>query len=241
MKTKITFLLLFSIFLTSSIFAQCRNVNINNLTEVLKRLVEPSLSITLDRDNSQINLLGVRQNFNIPAENISKAGHDWRYHVQDLRSDDSNLWWGGNERSHFMLDVRFEGNGSEIKGICPGCFRRFRDRRAPDLNWKGARIARLHFRPIPYEGSVTIEVTDVELFGQFDLNGILDHLFPRMVRNMENKIKTQVENNAMVILNRRDIRQNVANNIRPVLAAMGITRVNRIRLSPDRRNVQFCQ
>lgn len=241
MKTKITFLLLFSILFNCNIFSQCRNVNINEMTRVLKQMVEPSIAITLDRDNSQISLLGVRQRFSIPAENISKAGHDWRYHVQDLRSDDSNLWWGGNDRRHFMLDIRFEGDGSEIKGLCPGCIRMSRDRRAPDINWVGARIARLHFRPIPFEGSITIEITQVELFGEFDVNGFLESLFPRMVRNIERNIKTRIQNNVLVILNRNDIRRNIATNLRAPLRAMGITNVRRIRLSPDRRNVQFCQ
>ena len=243
MKTSKTNSVLFLMaFLLSGIglFAQCNEINIDNMTRSLKALIVPTLNITLDRDNAKLSLLGYNQKFTIPAEPISKVGRDWSYYVQDVRSDDSNLFFDKN-RNHFVMDVRFEGNGSEIKGVCPGCIRMSRDSRAPDLNWKGARIARLRFRPVPFEGSVTLEVTSVELFGEFDLNGILDALFPRMVRNMENKIKREIQNNALVILNRTDIKRSIANNLRPILRTMGITNVRRISQSADRKDVLFCR
>lgn len=243
MKTnKITTVFFLMTFFLSGIgvFAQCNEINIDNMTRSLKALIEPTLKITLDRDNSQLSLLGYSQKFTLPAENISKAGRDWSYYVQDVRSDDSNLYFDKN-RNHFVMDIRFEGDGSEIKGVCPGCIRMSRDSRAPDLNWKGARIARLRFRPVPFEGSVTLEVTSVELFGEFDLNGILDGLFPRMVRNMENKIKREIQTNALIILNRTDIKRSIANNLRPILRSMGITDVRRISQSTDRRDLLFCR
>jgi hypothetical protein len=239
-KIKSVFFLMTFLISGIGVFAQCNEINIDNMTRSLKALIVPTLNITLDRDNAQLSLLGYSQKFTIPAEKISKAGRDWSYFVQDVRSDDSNLYFDKN-RNHFVMDIRFEGEGSEIKGVCPGCIRMSRDSRAPDLNWKGARIARLRFRPVPFEGSVTLEVTSVELFGEFDLNGILDGLFPRMVRNMENKIKREIQNNALVILNRTDIKRSIANNLRPVLRAMGITDVRRISQSADRRDVLFCR
>jgi hypothetical protein len=239
-KTTSAVLLMIFIFSGIGMFAQCREINIDHMTKVLKGFVEPSLKITLDRDNSRLSLLGYTQNFTLPAESISKAGRDWSYFVQDVRSDDSNLYFDKN-RNDFVLDVRFEGEGSEIKGICPGCIKMSRDSRAPDLNWKGARIARLRFRPVPFEGSISLEVTSVELFGEFDLNGILDTLFPRMVRNMENKIKREIQNNALVILNKTDVKRSIAEKIRPVLSAMGITHVRSVSQSPDKKELMFCR
>lgn len=234
-----TVVAVFLLMASNGLFAQCREVNLTQLTQRLKSLIEPSINIVLDRDNSEISLVGSTERFTLPAENISKPAHDWRYWVQDIRSDDSNFWWDEN-RNHFVLDVRFEGNGSEIKGTCPGCLVGNNDKRAPDINWKGARLARLRMRPIPYEGSVTIEVLDVELFGEFDLNGFLESIFPRMVRNMENKMKTRIEAEANQILNNPSRRRDIANILRPILEAMGIRNVRRISRSRDGRSVLFC-
>ncbi|MBT8308676.1 MAG: hypothetical protein KJN85_17185 [Maribacter sp.] len=240
MKTIKNSKLLFLIIILCSchgLMAQCREISINDMTRALKGLIEPSLSIVMDRDNSMVSMLGSTERFSLPAQDISKPAHDWRYWVQDIRSDDSNLWW--DERAgQFVLDVRFEGNGSEIKGTCPGCLVGNKDNRAPDINWKGGRIARLRMRPIPYDGSVTIEVLSVELFGEFEVNGVVDSFFPRLIRNMKNNVRNEIQTNAMNILNERDRRENIATRLRPILEAMDIRNITRIRRSGD--NVLFC-
>lgn len=233
MKTFKNSKLLFLIMILCScngLLAQCREISLNNMTRTLKGLIEPSLSIVMDRDNSMVSILGSTERFSLPAQNISKPTHDWRYWVQDIRSDDSNFWW--DERAgQFVLDVRFEGNGSEIKGTCPGCLMGNKDNPAPGINWNGGRIARLRMRPIPYDGSVTIEVLSVELFGEFEVNGVVDSFFPRLIRNMKNRVRNEIQTNARDILNERDRRQNIANSLRPFLEAMGIRNITRIRRS----------
>lgn len=235
--TLLTALLCISSLLAS---AQCTEVSVAELTSVLKGLIVPSIGITLDRDNSRVSILGITERFTLPAEDISKAFHDWRYWVQDIRSDDANLWFD-DKTCQFVLDVRFEGEGSEIKGVCPGCVAGDRDNRAPDINWEGARIARMRFTPVPYDRSVTIDVASVELFGEFDLNGFLESVFPRMVRNMEARIKRDIQTEAATILNRADIKRNIASNLRPILSAVGISNVRQIRMSSDKRKILFCQ
>lgn len=239
---QLKYAILITLFCISSTLAsaQCQEVSVSELTRTLKSLIVPSIGITLDRDNSRVSILGVTERFAVPAENISKPFHDWRYWVQDIRSDDANLWFD-DKKCQFVLDVRFEGEGSEIKGVCPGCIAGNRDNRAPDINWVGGRIARIRFTPVPFDRSVTINVASVELFGEFDLNGILDSVFPRMVRNMENRIKQDIQTEATTILNRADIRRNIANNLRSILAAAGIRNVRQIRMSSDKRKILFCQ
>lgn len=220
--------------------AQCTSITISRLTSTLKALIEPTISIKLDRDDSRLSLLGQTQRFKIPHEDISKAAHDWRYWVQDIRSDDSNLWYD-KQKLNFALDVRFEGEGSEIKGVCPGCLVGNNDNRAPDINWKGGRIARIRFKPMAFENSVTIQVISVELFGEFDLNGFLESIFPRMVRKMEAKIKRDIQSQATTILNRTDIRRSIANQLRPILRSQGISNIRTVRCSRDGRNMEFCR
>ena len=193
----------------------------------------------MDRDNSRFSVLGRTERFSIPAENISKPARDWRYHVQDVRSEDTNFWFDKNRKT-FVLDVKFEGDNNEIKGTCPGCLRRFRDRRAPDVNWKGARIARLRFKPVAFENSVTIEVLDVELFGDFDLNGPLESFFPRMIRNIENRIKRDIQTKGRTLLSNTAIKRRIATEIRPLIAALGIRSVRSVTFSRDGRNIRFC-
>lgn len=238
-KTRFAIILIALLFSGINANAQCREMNVNQLTGTLKSLLLPSLSIKLDRDDSRFSILGRTERFAIPAENISKPARDWRYHVQDLNSDDSNLWFDKNQKN-FVLDVRFEGDDSEIKGICPGCLRRFRDRRAPDVNWKGARIARLRFNPIPYNGTVSIEIVGVELFGEFDINGPLESFFPRMVRNIENRIKRDIQNKGATLLNNNAIKQRIGREIRPLIQALGINSVRRIQITTNGQKIQFC-
>lgn len=223
-----------------NINAQCKDIRVSDLTRTLKKLIEPSIAITLDRDHSRFSILGRTENFTIPAYNVKKVARDWRYHVQDIRSEDSNLWFK-KETLNFVLDVKFEGDKSEIKGICPGCLRRFRDRRAPDVNWKDPRIARLFFRIVPHNRSVTLDIRAVELIGEFDINGPLESFFPRMVRNQEAKIKSSIQKEAKDILNRNDIKNRIANELRPLLAALGIRNVTDVRVSTNGQYISFCQ
>lgn len=239
MKTKTGLFVMALLLSGSSLLAQCREINVAQLTQSLKTLIEPTLSITLDRDNSIFSILGNTERFTIPAENISKPLRDWRYHVQDIRSEDSNFWFDKNQKN-FVLDVKFEGNSEEIKGICPGCIRISRDSRAPDVNWEGARIARLRFRPVPFEGSVTIEVLDVQLFGNFNVNGPLESFFPRMIRNMENRIKSDIQSKGRVLLSNTAIKREIAQRIRPIIASLGINTIRRIAFSSDGTKIRFC-
>lgn len=224
---------------TLGIFAQCREISVNSMTSTLKNLIEPTIGITLDKDNASFAILGRTERFSIPAENISKPARDWRYHVQDVRSMDSNLWFDKNQKN-FVLDVKFEGDREEIKGTCPGCLKAFRDRRAPDVNWGGARIARLRFVPVPFEGSVSIQVLNVELFGDFDVNGPLESFFPVMIRNIENRIKSDIQTRGRNLLNNIVIQRRISSEIRPLIAALGINSVRRVQFSRDGTKIQFC-
>ncbi len=223
MKTlkKIQLLIILAFFASLHLTAQCRDQNVAELTRTLKSFIEPTLSIVLDRDNSSIGILGSVQRFSIPAEDVSGPARTWRYHISDIKSDDSNLWFN-KERLEFVLDVRFEGEGSEIKGTCPGCLPRFRDRRAPDINWTGSRIVRLYFRPIAFEGNISLEVSEVEIFGEFDINGVFDSFFPRLVRNTKQRIRTDIKTKATDLFRSTAVKREIGNRTRPLLAALGL-------------------
>ncbi len=60
-------------------FAQCVEVRVDELTRTLKGLIEPTIGITLDRDNSRFSILGQTRTFQIPSEKIDKPAHDWTY------------------------------------------------------------------------------------------------------------------------------------------------------------------
>ena len=241
MKTKIQTLLIISTLLISiGGQAQCRDQNQAELTSILKSIIEPSLSIVLDRDNSQFSLLGNTLRFTIPAENISKPARDWRYHVNDIRSDDNNLFFD-TKRLEYALDVRFEEDGSEIKGICPSCLKRFRDSRAPDVNWKGARILRIYFRPIAFEGSISLDITEVELFGKFEINGAAASFFPRIVGKIENRIKEDIKTQATQMFRTAEMRREISRRTEPLLRVLSLDRISRISMSTDGSNIQFCR
>lgn len=240
MKIKKLSITLFVLFMAINCFAQCREMNVSDLTETLNNLVKPTMSIKLDRDDSRFTILGYTERFSLPAENISKPARDWRYHVEDIRSDDSNLWFDKKQKN-FVLDVRFEGDGPEIKGICPGCLKRFRDRRAPDVNWIKSRIARLRFNPIVYNNGITLEIIDVELFGEFDVNGPLESFFPRMIRKIEDRIKKDVQTEARKSLSNTNIKRQIAARTQPLVTALGLRSVRSIRFSSDGSKIQFCQ
>ncbi len=240
MKIKKLSITLFVLFMAINCFAQCREMNVSDLTETLNNLVKPTMSIKLDRDDSRFTILGYTERFSLPAENISKPARDWRYHVEDIKSDDSNLWFDKKQKN-FVLDVRFEGDGPEIKGICPGCLKRFRDRRAPDVNWIKSRIARLRFNPIVYNNGITLEIIDVELFGEFDVNGPLESFFPRMIRKIEDRIKKYVQTEARKSLSNTNIKRQIAARTQPLVTALGLRSVRSIRFSSDGSKIQFCQ
>ncbi|WGK63893.1 hypothetical protein [Croceiramulus getboli] len=215
----------------------CQQISTRIVTGLLRNSVTRSLKVKLDRDDSYVTLMGNTQRFTIPEKEVQGPARKWKYYVKDLNSFKSWITFD-DKRKQFYLFIEFEGNGSEIKGECPGCLRRFRDSRAPDLNWEGKRVAKIHLTPIPYDNSVAFEVDKVELEGKFDLNGPTEFFLPSLVKFFENRIKDGIEKQARAILNSPENKKAMADGMRGTLSMLGLTRVSSVEITD--RNLYVC-
>lgn len=199
-------------------------------TGILRNTVVRNLELTLDRDRSTLKIMDDTQVFTIPEKKIDKPGHNWTYFVKDIQS--INQWIEfDNQARKFILTVEFEGNGSEIKGVCRGCMKRFRDSRAPDINWKGKRLAKITLVPIAYDNSIAFDVEKVDLVGPFDLNGPTEAFLPSLVAFFEAKLKEGIEKQARKILNSENNKLAMAEAMRPTVRFLGLTSVRTVEIT----------
>ena len=208
----------------------CRQMSTRIATGILRSTLARTLEIKLDRDNSSITIMDDTRRFTIPEKKIKKPARDWTYYIKDVQS--INTWVSfDNQARKFILTVEFEGNGSEIKGECRGCKKRFRDSRAPDVNWKGERKAIITLNPIAYDNSIAFDVEKVALKGPFDLNGPAEKFFPSMIKFFESKLKSEIKKQAKTILNSEDNKQAMADAMRNTVRFLGLTRVRTVEIT----------
>tara|TARA_R110002049_G_scaffold147934_2_gene310808 strand:- start:209 stop:1030 length:822 start_codon:yes stop_codon:yes gene_type:complete len=215
----------------------CKQVSTRIVSGILKNSVARDLKITLDKESSQVTIMNKTQKFTIPERKITKAGHDWVYYVNDIISIKS---WStfDSKTKKFYLFVEFEGNDSEIKGKCPGCLKRFKDRRAPDINWEGNRTARITLNPIPYNNSISFEIEKVILDGKFDFNGPADFFVAPLVKYFEAKIKEGIEKEAKKILNNPSNKKAIADALRGTVKFLGLNSVRTVEVTGE--NLYIC-
>lgn len=208
----------------------CKQLSTRIVSGILRNSVARNLKITLDKESSKVSIMNKTQKFVIPERKITKAGHDWIYYVNDIMSIKS---WStfDSKTKKFYLFVEFEGNGSEIKGKCPGCLKRFKDRRAPDINWEGNRTARITLNPIAYDNSISFEVEKVILDGKFDFNGPADYFVAPLVKYFEAKIKEGIEKETKTILNNPNNKKAIADALRSTVKFLGLNSVRTVEVT----------
>jgi len=118
------------------------------------------------------------------------------------------------EGNRFVLTLRFEENGTELKGMCSNCARFREDNAVPDYQinrhtWK------IYLKLIPYNRSIAFEVEDVRFLGELD-GQVFGELFEGIVQNklipiMQSKITETLH----------DQRAHVAREIKRAATAAG--------------------
>ncbi len=193
-------LLAITLLFVSIPYAQnCKAIDAKRLAlPILRKQLAP-MEIVLNKTGSYIKLKNQTIRFDMGEREVRGPARKWVYYVNDVQSirGKNKLTY---EQGKFYLSIEFEGNGSEIKGKCPGCLKRFRDSRAPDFNWKSPRIAKIRLKPIAYNGSVAFDVEKVDLLGKFEMGGKMDILIP-VLNALEIKLKREIEKQTKKILN----------------------------------------
>ncbi len=213
MKTKIHFLLIIALLMGSAaINAQnCIDIQTSDLTSYLNKNIKPSLDLKLDKNDGFLAINRQRQNLHMPDVTVSPISRTWNYYFDDVRRMDSNFFYDSKTNT-IALDVKFEDKGFELKGMCNGCFNRFKDSRAPDVDWKGPQILRIYLKPMIYQRSVSFQVIDVKMIGDLSANGA-----GNLIPNLTEKIAGQLDVEMRKIFNSSETQRLFNDAIRPLL------------------------
>ena len=156
--------------------------------------------------------------FDIEPESKRVIFRRWYYYVNDMNSTRAAFAF---EHGNFILSLSFEGEGREIKGMCPSCIPRFRDSRAPDVDWQTPRRAILILEPMPFNGSISFTVENVIIEGGTTINSFLNPLLGRM----RNKIRGDLRDAFQEELNKPEVANLIADIIRPILGNLNVCSV----------------
>lgn len=211
---------------TSSAFAQCTDINTKEIATYLNKKVKPRLDIKLDRTDGFVAINGTRQNLDLQDIKISPISREWTYFFENVRRADSNFWYDSKKNS-FILDVKFENNGIELKGRCEGCLTsRMKDDRAPDIEWRAPQILRFTLKPITFQRSVSFEVQEVEMIGRLEGNGLA-----KVIKKLTAKVRG-VATNELKRVFATDVTKRLFNDaMRPLLKSKNTVSANSISLA----------
>lgn len=208
-----------------SVSAQCTDIKTKKITSFLNREIKPRLDLKLDKNDGFLAIRGKRQNFSVPVITVSPISRKWTYHFENVRRMDSNFFYDSRTNS-IALDIKFENDGPELKGLCPGCIKMSRDRRAPDVNWGSPNILRIFLKPIIYQNSVSFSVSDIKLIGAFSANGV-GNLIPGLTKSVTAGLKSE-----MIKLFRNGETQRLFNDaIKPLLNSNNVSRSRSVTLA----------
>ncbi len=211
----------------SKAITDCKQISGGNVETTLLNGAFKTLDLKLDEKEGFLKIGNKRSAFRIAEYKINKPGNNWVYSVKDINSFKHFL---KAEKNNFYLYIEFEGNGNEIKGECPGCAKAFEDRRAPDINWKGARVARIKLKPVAFQNSISFQVQEVELEGKFDVDGPIDIIMPA-VNFLEVAIKKAIETQMKKHLNDAVIKKQIAAAFQPVTSQLGFMKIKNVYMS----------
>ncbi len=206
----------------------CKPMDIRRTTDILRDRVGRSLQIQLDKDYGFIEIMGNKQNLNFGEYKINKAGHDWVYYLTDVKSQVTRVDYRNNT---FIMTITFEDDGSEIKGECPGC-RIGKDNRAPDINWQSPSLQIL-MQPLAYNNSFTFQVTQVNMGGKFDFNGMLDKFLPPVALYFQRKMEATFKDHMQRIFNSDGVRHMLTDTFKPEIQRLGLTQVKKVDMSHE--------
>lgn len=217
----------------ATLSAQCIDINTQQVVSFLNREIKPRLDLKLDKTDGFLAIRGVRQNFSVPEIKIKGIARDWVYNFEGVRRMDSNFFFD-SRKNVFALDVKFEGDGPEIKGTCPGCIKMSRDSRAPDIEWGTPQILRIFLKPVIYQTGVTLEVSDIRLIGEFKANG-LGSLMSGLTSSVHQKLKQE-----MITLFKNGETQRIFHDaLAPLLRSNGVARPTSVSLASS--SLRMCR
>jgi len=170
--------------------AQCIDIDTKSIINYLNKEIKPSLDMKLDKNDGFLAIKGRRQNFSVPKVTVSPLARDWDYNFENVRRMDSNFFYD-SKKNAIALDIKFENDGPEIKGTCPGCIKASRDSRAPDIDWESPNILRIFLKPIIYQNSVSFEVSDITMLGKLNGNFMADLIF-KITKDIEKAVKLEM-------------------------------------------------
>lgn len=202
----------------------CKTISGSEIAALMMAGEFSSVSVRLDRDNGFFRIGSDKRGFKIAEKKITKPGHNWVYHVNDINSTGHAIVF---EENAFWLRLDFEGEEHEIKGRCPGCADRFEDRRAPDLNWVGARQIFVKLKPIIHNGSISFQADKVNMVGKFEFNGPSDILMP-LLNSFELAIKKEMEKQVKTYLNSTAVKLRISKTLKPIIDKIGIEAANKV-------------
>ena len=212
---------------------KCVPLNIRDTEYILRERIGRTLKISMDRDYGYIEVMGNRQNISFNEYKVEKAGHDWKYYLNNVNSEVVRVEYS---RKKFILTVAFEKEGPEVKGKCPGC-KVGKDNRAPDINWQDPKI-KIELIPTAYNNSFTFQVSRVKFLGKFKLNGPLQKFFPAITTYFKAAIVNEVKMQIANILNRNSIKNMFADAFRNEVRELGLNSVKSIDMSKE--NIYLC-
>lgn len=215
----------------------CKSLPASGVSRVLTNRIANTLKVKLDKEDSYIHFNDNMQPFAISEYTVDKPGHNWKYFMNDVRSTGAEASFDEESRV-FYLKVTFEGDGSEIKGRCPGCVNRYEDSRAPDINWLGDRQLILELKPIVHNNSIAFEVTAAKLKGHFAINGPVQAFLPGLVTYFERQIMSNVEGQAKRLMNTPSVRTMMSDAFRGTVNGLGLVNIDTVETGDN--NLYIC-
>jgi len=145
-----------------------------------------------------------------------------RYYISDVNLASVAVAPAGGT---FKITMRFESNGTELKGRCSdGCVVGSDDT-APDFQINGARVD-VFLTPAALDGSVSYGAARPEFHGHVDGSGLGEFFENKVKREIKNRLEPTIAGK----LNEATVRHQVAAATRATLNRLGIGRVNSVRM-----------
>lgn len=202
---------------------ECKPLDVSKMMQVLDQKIANTMRMRLDVDNGEVSINGVTKRLTFDRYKVSKVGNDWEYFVNDVNSYDISAEYKDNK---FLMKVKFEADGSEIKGRCPGC--RFgKDNRAPDVQWENPAL-HITLTPTIENGKMVLTATDVRMPGDISLNGLTDTFFPGFPQMFRNTIHSKVGQNIREILSSNSFKTSLNREFEPLLNSLNLSSIKRV-------------
>ena len=153
------------------------------------------VEVRLDKKESYVknDKTAFYHSFKIPSFNTKGIARTWTYYIQDLKTIEKKIWVT-YEANQFVLHLRFEGDHTELKGICHGCRlpKRGKDRRAPDGNWESPRQINIFLKPIVKDGLLSLKPLKAEMQGRFNVSSAFNFIEKRAEAKMNEHVPREL-------------------------------------------------